>query len=311
MSDDTLIHIKSRILELFSELDEGEMDYIDKWISSHSYKKDLQNKVTLDSAEKCLIKIAKTIKKLVPFEAEMPSENIVPPTVGNQADCTKESTCHIDEFLYDHKDLEDLTKQGKIKRHYCLDCNSRNIQELTLISHSLSRQTLLYIFKFLLPKDLENKQILDLGSRLGAVLYGAYYFSNVGNIVGVEINKECCDLQETIIGQYAMDTDRIKVIHTDILDRSDVVQNSDIIVVNCLDHFVDVDKHKQIWYFLKKHIKKGSYLITVRSMADTLIALDMFEELSNWLNICKPNQLENEIFFDIEDCNEIYLYTVN
>ncbi|XP_059062047.1 uncharacterized protein LOC131854880 [Achroia grisella] len=311
MSDDNMIHIKGRFLELFSELDEVEIDYIDKWISSHSYKKDLQNKSALNSSEKCLIKIANTIKKLVPFEAELPSENIVPPTIGNLADCTKESTCHIDEFLYDHNTVEDLTQQGKIKRHYCVDCNSRNIKELTLISHSLSRQTLLYIFKFLLPKDLENKQFLDLGSRLGAVIYGAYYLSNATNIVGVEINKECCDLQDTIVGQYSMDNDRIKIINADILDRSDIVQNSDIIVINCLDHFVNVDIHREIWYFLKKHLKKGSYVITVRSIADTLIALDMFEELSNWLSISKPNQMENEMFFDMEDCNEIYLYTVN
>ncbi|KAM3962042.1 uncharacterized protein ACR2FA_003936 [Aphomia sociella] len=313
MSDDNLsiIHTKSRLLELLSQLDESEMDDIDKWISSHSYKKDLQTKKMYDNTEKSLIKIGKTIKKLIPFEAEMPSENIVPPTVGDQADCTKESTYHVDEFLYDHDEVEALTKKGKIKRHYCLDCNSRNIKELTLISHSISRQTLLYLFKFLLPKDLEDKQILDVGSRLGAVLYGAYYFSNVGTIVGVEINKECCDLQERIIGQYSMDNDRIKVVHTDILDRSDILHNSDIIVINSLDYFVDVEKHKQLWYFFKKHIKKGSYVVSVRSMVDTLTALDMFEELENWLTVCKPHQLDNEIFFDLEDCNEMYLYTVN
>lgn len=125
------------------------------------------------------------------------------------------------------------------------------------------------------------------------------------------MNKECCDIQEGIIGQYSMDNDRIKVVHSDILDRSDIVHNSDIIVVNTLDHFVTTEKHREIWYFFKKHIKKGSYLITGRSMADTLTSLDIFEELMNWLNICKPSQLENGILFDIEDCNEIYMYTVN
>lgn len=36
----------------------------------------------------------------------------------------------------------------------------------------MSCQALQYIFKVLLPSDLEEKQILDVGSRLGAVLYG-------------------------------------------------------------------------------------------------------------------------------------------
>lgn len=46
------------------------------------------------------------------------------------------------------------------------------LQDLIYISHSMSRQVLQYIFNVLLPKDLEDKQLLDVGSRLGAVLYG-------------------------------------------------------------------------------------------------------------------------------------------
>lgn len=45
-------------------------------------------------------------------------------------------------------------------------------QELIYISHSMSRQALQFIFKVLLPSDLEEKQVLDVGSRFGAVLYG-------------------------------------------------------------------------------------------------------------------------------------------
>lgn len=36
----------------------------------------------------------------------------------------------------------------------------------------MSRPTLQYIFNVLLPADLEGKRLLDVGSRLGAVLYG-------------------------------------------------------------------------------------------------------------------------------------------
>ena len=39
------------------------------------------------------------------------------------------------------------------------------------ISHSLSRERLLFVFKSMLP-PLRNKIVLDIGSRLGAVLYG-------------------------------------------------------------------------------------------------------------------------------------------
>jgi hypothetical protein len=39
------------------------------------------------------------------------------------------------------------------------------------ISHSLSREKLSFVFKSVLP-PLRNKTVLDIGSRLGAVLYG-------------------------------------------------------------------------------------------------------------------------------------------
>ncbi|PZC75338.1 uncharacterized protein LOC110378752 [Helicoverpa armigera] len=311
MSEDSSVNAKHRMLELFSELDEEEIDNIEQWICNHSYRKDLERIKALQNTEKTLIKIGNSIKKIVPFEAELPSETIKPPTIGDQADCNKINTCHVDEFLYDDDAVDKLVKKGKLKKHYCTDCNSRNIQELIYISHSMSCKALQYIFKVLLPSDLEEKQILDVGSRLGAVLYGAYYFSNAGTIVGIEMNEECCDVQKRIIEQYTMDVNRIRVVHSDVMERSDLVANSDIIVINILEFFVDNEKHKEMWHFFKKYIKKGSYLVCNRSMTDTLVNLDIFEEFMDWLSVCKPNQLENEIFFDVEDYSELYLYTVN
>lgn len=89
---------------------------------------ELDTKKIMKISEKCLIEIGDTIKELVPFEAEMPSEKIVPPTIGDQANCNAVNTCHVDEFLYDQDEVHDLVKEGKLKRHYCLDCNSRNIK---------------------------------------------------------------------------------------------------------------------------------------------------------------------------------------
>lgn len=311
MSDTSFKNNKNRILELFSELDDSEFEDVEQWLNSPDFKKDLEQKKILQCSEINLIKIGNVIKKIVPFEAEMASEIIVPPKIGEQADCNEINTCHVDEFLYDDHAVEELVKAGKLKRHYCLDCNSRNIKELIHISHSMSRQAVQYIFKVLLPKDLEDKQILDVGSRLGAVIYGAYYFSNASSIIGIEMNKECCDVQERIINQFSMDKTRIKCIHSDVTEKIDVVSNSDIIIINILDFFVDVKKHKEMWYFFKKYIKKGSYLVCNRSMVDTFMNLDVVEDFHNWLNICKPYQLENEIFFDFDDCNELFLYTVN
>ncbi|XP_022112373.2 uncharacterized protein LOC110991345 [Pieris rapae] len=311
MTDESVLGTKSQILDLFSDLNEADLQNIESWISSQRYKKDLDIKKSLQKKEKQLSNIANSLKKIVPFKAEMPSEVIIPPIVGDQADCTKENTCHVDEFLYDDQEVDKLVKSGKLSRFYCTDCMSRGINELIFISHSMSKQALMYIFYVLLPNDLEEKQILDVGSRLGAVLYGAYYLSNASSIVGVEMNKECCEIQEKMLKKFSMDPTKIKIVNSDVLERCDIVQNSNIIIINVLDFFVDTEKHKEMWYFFKKYIKKGSYLVSNRSMDETLRALQMSEDMMEWLTICKPNQLENEIFFDVEDYSELFLYTVN
>ncbi|KAI5646367.1 hypothetical protein NE865_01829 [Phthorimaea operculella] len=311
-SDDEveLVNAKKVILDQFANLNDNQLNVVEQWISSKSYKDDLKNKNALIKAEKKLSKIAEFIKPRVPFEAELKSESIEPPTVGDQADCTKVNTCHIDEFLYEEEEVDELVKEGKLKRHYCLDCNSRNTEDLIFISHSMSKKHIQCIYKFYLPSDLEGKQILDVGSRLGVVLYGAYYFSNASTIVGIEMNKELCELQESVISKYSMDKNRIKVICSDVMDTPDIVAESNVITINVLDFFVSTEKQKEMWHFFKKHIKKGTYLICNRAMDETLEGLDISEEFWDWLDICKPQQLENEIFFSDEDIQSMYMYLV-
>nr|XP_012547645.1 uncharacterized protein LOC101745966 isoform X2 [Bombyx mori] len=271
----------------------------------------LEEKRSLMKSEDILRNIGDAIKKKVPFEAVMPSEKISPPTVGDLADCTDSNTIHVDEFLYDKDEFEDMTQKKKIQLHYCVDCNSRNIKELIYVSHSMSKSVMMFIFKVVLPKDLEGKTFIDIGSRLGSVLYGAYYLSNVSTIMGIEMNKECCDVQEEIIDQFSMNRNRIKVIHSDVLDKKDIITTADIVIFNAVDFFVDNEKHKEIWYFLKANLQKGCFVLLNRSIASILLALNIIEEFKDWLTISKCNNIENELFFNVEDYTEIFLYTVN
>lgn len=313
MSDEETSNIKTRLLTLFFDLGDGELDQVEQWISSQSYKKDLEKMKSINKSKKLLEKISFAVKKLVPFEAELPTENITKPTIGDQADCTDINTCHVDEFLYDDEAVEQLVKEGKLNRHYCINCNSRNIKDLIYVSHSMSINILHYVFKVLLPADLDGKQLLDVGSRFGGVLFAAYYLTNVSSIVGVEINKECCEVQENIKSKFSMDSNRIRIENFNIMERKDIVQNSNVIVVNVLDFFVDPKIHKDIWCFLHGNIKKGSYIVTNRGMPETLMGLGIYEDFMEWLSVCKPCQLENDILFDIEDYEhaDLHLYIVN
>lgn len=89
---------------------------------------DLERMKVLKNSEKTLLKIGNSVKQIVPFEAEMPSETINPPTVGDQADCNSTNTCHVDEFIYDDDAVDNLVKKGKLKKYYCTNCNSRDIK---------------------------------------------------------------------------------------------------------------------------------------------------------------------------------------
>ena len=78
----------------------------------------------------------------------------------------------MDAFLYNDKDVEELGLNGKLKNHYCIDCGSKNIESLNFISHSASTLQLRYIFEHVLNGiEINDKTVLDIGSRLGAVLY--------------------------------------------------------------------------------------------------------------------------------------------
>lgn len=78
-----------------------------------------------------------------------------------------------------------------------------------------------YVFKYLL-KPLESETILDVGSRLGPVLYGAYIYTSSPNIIGVEINSELCNFQSIIVKKFNFD-DRIKIVCNNIFNCMDVV----------------------------------------------------------------------------------------
>lgn len=71
------------------------------------------------------------------------------------------------------------------------------------ISHSVSRENLAHAFRNLLP-DLSGRHVLDVGSRFGAVLFGAFVYSQASRITGVEINAELATLSLSMVQKYNM-----------------------------------------------------------------------------------------------------------
>ena len=147
----------------------------------------------------------------VPAEAVLPSETIV---FGDHegtefVDYTAQNTQSVDGFLYEEDDVDELCEAGKLARSFCTTCGSRSIKDLNFISHSLSIRELEFVFKTALPDakcDLMKCCVVDVGSRLGAVVYGACVFGAAREAVGVEINAELCKVQEETLKVFGLST---------------------------------------------------------------------------------------------------------
>ncbi|KAK2584271.1 hypothetical protein KPH14_006677 [Odynerus spinipes] len=239
--------------------------------------------------------IAYDIRKKVPFNGILPTEYIEHPKKGENSDCESNITLHVDEFLYDDDDVNELIDDGKLKKYYCADCGSRNIKHLIFISHSMSRDALYFIFNTLLP-PVKGKTVLDIGSRLGAVLYGAYVYTDAARIIGVEMNEEFCDLQQSIIKQFKM-SDKIEILHKKIEYAPEEVRLSDIIVINNpFEFYLTESEQIEVWRFLKENIKKGAFLVTRPSVETMLKDLETGIVVSDWLKPLPSCQSNNQEF---------------
>jgi hypothetical protein len=143
----------------------------------------------------------------VPAEAVVPSEAIIYGHEGTDfADYTATNTQSVDGFLYEEDDIDELCEAGKLARSYCTSCGSRNIKDLNFISHSFSIRELEFVFKDalrgvllqVLGLGLDKCCVVDVGSRLGSVLYAACVFGNVSEAIGIEMNSDLCKVGEKI-----------------------------------------------------------------------------------------------------------------
>lgn len=260
-------------LEFLNWVKENINDLIDKQIKSTGHNSD----VMLES-------IREDVRSLLPLNGVTETEKICTPSVGPNADCDKLTTEHIDAFCFNDDDIDDLCDEGQMSRNYCSDCGSRNVRPLTFITHSASVKEIKYIFQHLLG-DLRGKSVVDVGSRTGAILYGAYLMSEASCIVGVEIDPTFCQVQNQIVTKYNLQ-DRVQVYQKDIQHCGQLIQQADVIILNnVFEFFMPLDTQKSIWNFLYQNVrKKGCFIVTVPSIQESLDAIQLPLDLGTWLH---------------------------
>ncbi|KAH0554217.1 uncharacterized protein LOC123263697 isoform X1 [Cotesia glomerata] len=232
----------------------------------------------LDDPIKTLDNIVASIKPKVPRSGILELENFVQTKKPDDPNATIEIDC----FLYDDEDFDILEDKGELSRYYCETCGSKKIKFLNIESHSMSREELFTLFNDTLPV-LVDKVVLDVGSRLGAVLYGAYVFTDAEKIIGVEMNKEFCDIQTEVINKFKMNK-RIEVINKKIQDCADVLKSADVVVLNNIfEPYLPKEKHAELWYFFKEHIKKGAYIVCRPPIEHAVKDLNLNIDVTEWV----------------------------
>ncbi|XP_030071188.1 uncharacterized protein LOC115478094 [Microcaecilia unicolor] len=251
--------------------------------------------------------IAEDLRSCMPMDAVLESEHRAIEKMKQKP----EPTVHVDAFLYSDDLVDALCEEGKMSRHYCVSCGSHQIAPLAFLSHSFSRVELKFLYQHVLP-DLTGKILIDTGSRLGAILFGGYLYSSAARLQGVEINADFCRLQEMILRKYNF-ADRIQVVHADVCTQASLLQAADVIVLNnVFEYFLEEAEQCRAWIYISSNVrKKGTFLVTVPSLEESLHSLETGIDLSQWV---KEVQLDYNVYLgketDEDALSHIHLYQV-
>ncbi|XP_075699795.1 uncharacterized protein LOC142664529 isoform X2 [Rhinoderma darwinii] len=291
------------ILSVLGQVSPSALPKIIQWMKTSSDIEELRT----CNADVLLHNIADDLRNFLPVEAMVESEKQAMENIQR----LQRPTLHVDAFLYNDDAIDSLCEEGKMSRNYCMSCGSTKTAPIDFLSHSFSILELKFLFHHALP-DLSGKTLLDVGSRLGAVLYAGYVYSSASRLEGVEITAEFCDLQDKIINKYNF-SDRIQVHHSDICSKKILLHQADVVVLNnVFEYFLNKEEQTKAWKFMCKNLKKrGCLIVTVPSLKESFRKLQINRQLSQWV---EEIELDTDIFLgpdtDPEALNDIHLYTV-
>ncbi|XP_053170848.1 uncharacterized protein LOC128354695 [Scomber japonicus] len=290
------------VKQLLSRVSPAELPKLLHWIRTS----DELDELLVDNSTVMLQSIADDLRASLPLNAMLPSETSAQHKMQQQP----RPTVHVDAFLYDDEQVDQLCEEGAMSRSYCLACGSCSTAALDFISHSFSVSELRFLFQNVLP-DLSGRVLVDVGSRLGAVLYGGYVYSSASQLVGLELSEEFIRLQNEMLQKYRL-TDRVQVLHADVCTQDVLLQNADVVVMNnVFEYFMEPSEQVRAWRFIMQNLrKKGSLLVTVPSLQESLSALQ--EALQpGWV---EELPVDYDVYLgrdaDTDALREIHLYRV-
>ncbi|XP_073340017.1 uncharacterized protein [Pagrus major] len=298
-----LCEAQSEVKQLLNKVKPSELHKLINWIRNS----DELDELLSDNRTVILRNISDELRATLPPDAMLPSES----TAYRKMQQRSRPTVHMDSFLYDEDQVDSLCEEGSFSRSYCLNCGSYRTAPLDFISHSFSISELQFLFENVLP-DLSGRLLVDVGSRLGAVLYGAHVFSSASQLIGVELCDEFVKLQNDIIQKYQL-TDRIQVLHSDVCLQDALLQNADVLIMNnVFEFFMEPREQVRAWRFIMENFrKKGSLLVTVPSLQESLSTLQQEALQPGWV---EELPVDYDVYLDRDTdpdaLRQIHLYRV-
>nr|XP_042117236.1 uncharacterized protein LOC102926838 [Peromyscus maniculatus bairdii] len=305
------------------------------------------DELTRDNRDAVLKNVADDLRCRLPPEAVLGSEQRALQKIRQQP----EPTVHVDAFLYDEDVIDSLCEEGKMSRNFCTVCGSHRTAPLGFISHSFSLMELKFIYLHVLP-DLSGKLLVDIGSRLGTVLYGVKsslwtystcgkYFLLLATALPATIQGDSLALFLNMphLGTEAAspltwfvslhsishvaagcsvlpvlhELILLQVLHADICTQGPLLQSADVIVMNnVFEYFLTEAEQARAWNYIIQNVRKqGSLLVTVPSLQDSLVGLEINVQLSSWVEeIPLDLDVYPERDIDREALEQIHLYKV-
>ncbi|XP_050923936.1 uncharacterized protein zgc:109986 [Lates calcarifer] len=256
---------KSELKQLLSRVSPSELPKLLDWLRNS----DELDELLLDNRKVMLRSIADDLRASLPPDAMLPCETAAQLRMQQRS----QPTVHVDSFLYDDEQVDSLCEEGAMSRTYCLTCGSHRSAPLDFISHSFSVSELQFLFLNVLP-DLSGWTLVDVGSRLGAVLYGGYVYSSASQLIGLELSEDFVRLQNNMLHKYRL-SDRVQVLHADVCTQDALLQNTDVLVMNnVFEFFMEPREQVRAWRFIMQNFRKrGSLLVTVPSLQESLNTL--------------------------------------
>jgi len=142
--------------------------------------------------------IVNELKEIVSPTGLSEGEYQIIPKKSLEEGWTQDNTIHVDSILAPtEEDIDEYCVQGFLNRYYCGECGSKDIRDMNFFSHSTSIEEIRIVFEFANSVINEDNVFIDIGSRLGTILYYGYY-NSIANFIGIEMNPFFIEIQKKL-----------------------------------------------------------------------------------------------------------------